>query len=64
MDENYEGYMEADLSDFIDEWVAIVDGKVVAHNKDPKKAYKDAIKSKRGKIPLLAKVPAEEILVI
>jgi hypothetical protein len=60
----YETYLKADLSHFIDEWIAIVDDAIVAHNKDPKKAYEEAVRKSHGKTPMLAKVPGKEILVV
>ena len=57
----YETYLKADLKNFEDEWIAIIDDKIVAHNKNPKKAYDEAIQKGHGKTPMLAKIPGKEI---
>ena len=49
--------MKLDVKDFIGEWVAICKDKVVAHDKNLKKVYKEAKRKCPRQRPLVAKVP-------
>ena len=59
----YTFYIETDLSDYIGEWVAIVNREIVSHKKDVKEVYKEAKQKYPGKRPLLARVPEEKALI-
>ncbi len=63
MADPYAYYIEADLSAYTGEWVAIVNDKVVSHSRDIKKAYREAKEKYPDKRPLLAKVPEEKALI-
>ncbi len=54
---NYEFYLNADLREFVGEWVAIVDEKIVAHGKSAKDVYAKAKHISPGKVPFLSCVP-------
>jgi len=59
----YAYYIEVDLSAYTGEWIAIIDDKIVSHDKDIKKVYREAKERFPGKRPLLAKVPEEKALI-
>ncbi len=53
-----------ELSDYVGYWIAVIDGKVVAKEKDAKTAY---LKSKNlypDKVPFVMKVPTESIMLL
>ncbi len=54
---NYAHYLATDLSEYIGQWVAIVDEKIVAHGENAKQVYEHAKKEFPHKIPFLACVP-------
>ena len=56
--DNYEWYLEQDLSQYDGQWVAIVDKKIVAVGKHSDKVINKASKKYPGKIPLVTKVRA------
>lgn len=64
MSENFEAFMELDESQYINEYVVIVKGKMVAHGDDAEKLLKEARKQFPEEIPLIAKIPSEEALVL
>jgi len=57
MTDNYNFFLKSDLKDFVGEWVAIANRKIVARGKDAKKTYNEAkAKHPKAKI-LISKVP-------
>jgi hypothetical protein len=61
--DNYLGYMTADLRQYVGEWVAICGGKVVSHDPSIKKAYEEAKRLCHSKRPLLTMVPEEDNMI-
>lgn len=61
---NYDYFIRADTSSYKGEWIAIADGKVVAHGADAEKVYKAAQKKVPRKDISLAKAPDEQMLVL
>jgi hypothetical protein len=61
--DNYQGYMNADLRQYIGEWVAICDGKVASHDPSFKKAYQKAKGQCRAERPLLTRVPEQDSMI-
>ena len=61
--QNYNFFMETDLSKYIGEWIAICNGKIVAEGKDIKDVYKEAKKKCPNKRPLITKVPEKETMI-
>jgi len=55
--------MNADLRQYVGEWVAICDGKVVSHDPSFKKAYQKAKSQCRAKRPLLTRVPDQDSMI-
>ena len=60
---NYNYYMDADISAYTGEWIAILEDKIIAHGKDLKKMVAEAQILSNGKKFLLAKVPSEETMI-
>ena len=63
-DKNYEFYINADLSEYVGKWIAIVDGKVVASGDRADEVGREAEKKYPDKEITLAKVPTDDILVL
>jgi len=63
MADNYSYYMKADLSQFIGEWIAICDEKVIAHDSNFKKTFEKAKELCPNKRPLLTKVRTEDTMI-
>jgi len=61
--DNYLGYMSADLRQYVGEWVAICSGKVVSHDPSFKKAYEEAKRQCHSKRPLLTMVPEGDTVI-
>ena len=60
---NYEFYVECDLSKYIGEWVAIFEGKVIAHGKNIKLIAEEAKALAKGRKVLFARVPDKEAMI-
>jgi len=60
---NYEVFLEADVSGFIGEWIAICDGQVISHGKKVKEVYNEATKKCPGKRPFIARIPENESMI-
>ena len=56
-------YAVADLSRYAGEWVAILNQKVVAHDKNLKELLEGFKKKSPEAMPFIAKIPAKEILI-
>lgn len=61
---NYDYFIRTDTSSYKGEWIAIAQGKVVAHGDDAEKVYKAAQKKVPKKEISLAKAPDEQMLVL
>lgn len=65
MDEkSYNYFMKVDTTSFIDEWVAIVDDKIVSHGKNIKRVFQEAKQKFPNKNPLITKVPGKETMIL
>ncbi len=62
-EKNYQFYLEADVSRYIGEWIAVVDDKIIAHGKRLKEVAEQARLSAHGKKFLLARVPSEATMI-
>ncbi len=60
---NYQYFMDTDISDYIGEWIAICDNKIISHGMNLKNVVEEAKKNSHGKKFLLAKVPSEETMI-
>lgn len=61
---NYDYFIRANTSSCKGEWIAIAQGKVVAHGNDAEKVYKAAQKKVPRKDISLAKAPDEQMLIL
>ncbi len=64
--EDHDWFMNADLSQYAEEeYVIIIDKKVVAHAKENlKQVLREIIAKNKGKMPLVAKVPSKNALIL
>ena len=56
--------MEDQLEQYVHNWIAVVDSKVVSSGKDAKTVYNEAKKAYPTKTPLIMKVPADEVMLL
>ncbi len=63
LESNYEQYLRIDISHYTGEWVAVSEGKIIAHGKDVRAVAKEAIIICGNKKFLLSKVPSEETMI-
>ena len=64
MEDSYNFFMEANVENYIDEWVAVVDSKIVSHGKNVEKVIKEAKKKYPKKKPLITRVPGKETMIL
>ena len=63
MDKNYQFYLSADVKDYIGEWIAICDAKIVSHGKDVKQVFKEAKQKCPKAKPLITRIPDKETMI-
>ncbi len=63
-DKSYDFYVNNDLSEYAGKWVAIVGEEVVASGDNAKVVFEEAKRKFPDRLPLLAKVPKDEILIL
>ena len=51
------------LGEYVDEWIAVADNKIVARGPDAKEVFEKA-KQVSSKTPLIMKVPADKVMVL
>ncbi len=61
--QNYELFLKSDVSQYIGEWVAICDKKIVSHGKSVKEVVKEANQKCPGKRPLIVRIPEKETMI-
>ena len=59
----YNYFMEADVSKYIGEWIAVSEDKILAHGKNLKEVVDKANSVSNGKKFLIARVPSEETMI-
>jgi len=64
IEENFNYFLEADLSNYADEWVAIIDKSVVSYGKNVKAVYEDAVKKFPNKKPFLTKISSSKRIIL
>ena len=57
---NYEYFLNQDMSLYTNEWIAIVNEKIVSHGRSVKKVYKEAKNRYPTYNPLLTKIPSKQ----
>lgn len=64
MSKNLQAYLRLNKSRYKDQYIVLVDGKLVARGKDIEKILKRVQKSYPRRVPFVAKVPGNEVLVL
>lgn len=64
MSKNFQAFLKLDLSQLIDQYVILVDKKIVAQGKDIVSLLKGVRKKYPHKIPFIAKIPDKSALVL
>ena len=59
MEDNFECFLELDISRYLGEWVAIENKRIIAHNEDLDKLKKEI----KGRRPLITKIPKKETMI-
>ena len=62
MEKEFQFYLKADLHKYEGKYIAIVDEKIISSGIDSGKVLDEARK-KTGKMPLLVKVPTEDLVI-
>ena len=63
MKDNYEFFMEADLSGHVGRWIAICNSAIVSEGEEPRKVFAEAKKKCQSKRILLTKVPSDATMI-
>ncbi len=63
LEKNYHYFMDADVSPYIGEWIAILENKIISHGRNLKEVVRIANNISKGKKFLLARVPSEETMI-
>jgi len=64
MSKNLEVYLRLNKARYKHQYVVLVDGKLVAKGRDIEKILKRVHKAYPRKVPFVAKVPGDEVLVL
>ncbi|MDI6736803.1 MAG: DUF5678 domain-containing protein [bacterium] len=64
MDKNMEWFVQADLGEYTDEYVAIARQSVISSGDDPERVYLEAEKKCPKEKVILWKVPKDEVLIL
>ena len=64
MSKNLEAYLRLNKTRYKDQYVVLVDGKLVARGKEIETILKKVRKSYPRRVPFVAKVPGDEVLVL
>jgi hypothetical protein len=64
MSKNFDAFLELDAKEYANQYVVIIDKKVVANGKDIVSLLKDVRSKHPGKTPFVAKVPEESTMVL
>jgi len=59
MSKEFDCFINTDLSEYIGEWICIVDDKIAFHGADIKEGYKQVKEAYPDKIISIARVPGE-----
>jgi len=63
MDKDYEFFMRENVAEYIGQWIAICNQKIVSHGKDIKKVFKETKEKYPNEIPLLTWIPDKETMI-
>lgn len=63
MNKNYQFFMKTNVEDYIGEWIAICNEKIVAHGRDVKKVFMKAKEKYPNERPMVTRVPDKETMI-
>lgn len=64
MTKNFQAFLKLDKSKYTDEYIVIIDRKIVASGKDITSLLKSVRKRYPKKLPFVAKIPEKSVLVL
>ena len=64
MSKNFQAFLKLDLSKYLNQYVVMIDKKVVASGKDIVSMLKSVRREYPRKTPLIAKIPEKSVLVL
>ena len=64
MSKNFQAYLELDISKYLNQYIVMIDKKVVANGKDIVSMLKSVRKKYPHKVPFIAKIPEKSVLVL
>ena len=64
MSENFQAFLKLDTSKYVNQYIVMIDKKVVAHGKDIVSMLKSVRKRYPHKTPFIAKIPEKSLLVL
>lgn len=64
MSENFQAYLKIDTSKYLDQYIVMIDKKIITHGKDIVSMLKSVRKKYPHKTPFIAKIPEESVLVL
>lgn len=64
MIQSYEFFMNHDVTEYNDEWVAVSNDRVLSHGKKVKKVLEEAEDKAKGEKFLLTRVPGKETMIL
>ena len=63
-EESYNYFMKLNLKPYSDEWIAIVNDRVVSHGRNAKDVFRQAKKEYPKSNPLITKVPGKMTMIL
>lgn len=63
MEQNYSFFMKENMDNYIGEWIAVCDKKIVSHGRNPQEVYREAKAKYPNKKILLTKIPDKETMI-
>lgn len=64
MSKNFQAFLKLEASKYLNQYIVMVDKKVVAHGKDIVSMLKSVRKRYPDKTPFIAKIPEKSLLVL
>jgi len=64
MSKNFQAYLELNISKYLNQYIIMIDKKVVAHGKDIVSMLAAVRKKYPHKTPFIAKIPEKSVLVL
>jgi len=64
MSENFQTFLKLDTSKYLNQYIVMIDKKVVANGKDIVSMLKTVRKKHPHRIPFIAKIPDKSVLVL